>query len=89
MLTTRRLPRGPNYQNIPIRTEEGRRIKEAFMGNTAENLKPYPVDTFVVLDLRQKYGQQIVHLTDVELCKAYDDWKASHSAETFLEWVSP
>lgn len=37
---TGRLPSGPNFQSIPVRTEEGRRIRRAFAAGEPEYRSP-------------------------------------------------
>lgn len=60
------------------------------MGNTAETLKPTPVDTEVVQRLRQRWGDAVKHLNDVELYKAFKDFTADEvwREDDFLEWIS-
>ena len=62
----------PNLQNIPIRTEDGRRIRQAF--------EPSPGNSFISADYSQIELRVMAHMSkDSGLLKAFQDGEDVHS----------
>ncbi len=69
--TGRLSSRDPNLQNIPVREEEGRRIRQAFVASKGM--------TFVSADYSQIELVVFAHLSrDPELCKAFEEGSDVH-----------
>lgn len=63
----------PNLQNIPIRTEEGRKIRKAFVAGT-------PGNVLLAADYSQIDLRVLAHLSqDDELCKAFRNEEDIHT----------
>ena len=63
----------PNLQNIPIRTEEGRKIRKAFVAGAAEQV-------LLAADYSQIDLRVLAHLSqDEELCKAFRNEEDIHT----------
>jgi len=71
---------GPNLQNIPVRTEEGRKIRECFIAGTG-------YDALLTADYSQIEMRIMAHLSnDAHLLKAFEsgeDLHATVAAEVF------
>ena len=80
--TGRLSSRDPNLQNIPVRDEEGRRIRNAFTPEKGFNL--------VSADYSQIELVLLAHLSqDVNLCKAFNEGQDVHKATASLIFNVP
>ncbi|MFL2526142.1 MAG: DNA polymerase I [Candidatus Azotimanducaceae bacterium] len=72
----------PNLQNIPIKSEEGRRIRQAFV--------PNPGNKIVAADYSQIELRIMAHLSkDEQLCRAFHDGIDVHRATAAEVFGSP
>jgi DNA polymerase-1 len=81
--TGRLSSQNPNLQNIPIRTEEGRRIREAFCPQ-------FPNFSFVAADYSQIELRLLAHLSeDPTLMKAFKEGEDVHAYTASLVFDTP